>query len=229
VRFGNVEEYLAATESIAYLRGIGAELAQGAHHVAQKYGTEHLVMESKGLEFPAYDPRGSYGMALAYCTSDRGGCHMRAFPVADEAFGDVDPFTLEGKAVMVIDGQNFNSAKWTGIFCDFWAISIEDIAKLISAGTGHAYTEEEMTTVGERTWNLGRIFNVREGFSRKDDYPPPAIFDRALPEGPAANKNFTWEEYDAALSEYYRLRGWTEDGVPTPEKLAALGLADLME
>jgi aldehyde:ferredoxin oxidoreductase len=69
---------------------------------------------------------------------------------------------------------------------------------------------------------------VREGFSRKDDYPPPAIFDRPLPEGPAAGKNFGREEYDAALSEYYRLRGWTEDGIPTPEKLAALGLADLM-
>jgi aldehyde:ferredoxin oxidoreductase len=228
VHFGNVKEYLAATENIAYLRGVGAELAQGARHIAQKYGAEHLVMESKGLEFPGYDPRGSYGMALAYCTADRGGCHMRAFPIANEAFGDGDPFTLEGKAAMVAEMQNSNSAKWTGIFCDFWAISIEDITKLISAGTGHTYTEEEMITVGERIWNLGRIFNVREGFSRKDDYPPSAIFDRALPEGPAAGKNFTREEYDAALSEYYRLRGWTEDGVPTEEKLEALGLADLV-
>lgn len=229
VHFGNVEEYLVATRDIAYLRGAGAELARGARHIAQRYGAGHLVMESKGLEFPAYDPRGSYGMALAYCTSDRGGCHMRAFPVADEAFGDVDPFTLEGKAEMVVRAQDFNSVKWTGIFCDFWAIGIGDIARLLSGGTGHPYTEEELTTVGERIWNLGRIFNVREGFSRKDDYPPPVIFDRSLPEGPAAGRNFTREEYDAALSEYYRLRGWTEDGIPTKQKLVALGLADLME
>ncbi len=228
VHFGNVEEYLAATENIAYLRGVGAELARGARAIAQEYGAEHLVMESKGLEFPAYDPRGSYGMALAYCTSDRGGCHMRAWPVAEEAFGKRDPFTLEGKAELVVRQQDFYAVKWTGIFCDFWAISIEDIGSLISAGTGHPYTPEEMTTVGERIWNLGRIFNVREGFSRKDDYPPPAIFDRSLPEGPAAGKNFTREEYDAALSEYYRLRGWSEDGIPTPEKLVALGLADLV-
>ena len=228
VHFGNVEEYLAATEDIAHLRGAGAELAQGARHIAQKYDAEHLVMESKGLEFPAYDPRGSYGMALAYCTSDRGGCHMRAFPVGNEAFGDVDPFTLEGKAEMVAQAQNFSSVKWTGIFCDFWAIEIEDMAKLISGGTGHSYTEEELITVGDRIWNLGRMFNVREGFSRKDDYPPSAIFGRALPEGPAAGKNFTREEYDAALSEYYRLRGWTEDGAPTEEKLEALGLAGLV-
>ncbi len=229
VHFGNVEEYLAVTENIAHLRGAVAELARGSHHIAQKYSAEHLVMESKGLEFPAYDPRGSYGMALAYCTSDRGGCHMRAFPVSDEAFGNMDPFTLEGKAALVIEGQNFSSVKWTGIFCDFWAISIEDIANLVSSGTGHPYTEEELPTIGERIWNLGRILNVREGFSRKDDYPPSAIFDRPLPAGPAAGKNFTREEYETALSEYYRLRGWTEDGIPTPERLAALGLAGLME
>jgi aldehyde:ferredoxin oxidoreductase len=196
VHFGNAEEYLAATEHIAHLRGVGAELAKGARHIACKYGAEHLVMESKGLEFPAYDPRGSYGMALAYATSDRGGCHMRAFPVGNEAFGDVDPFTLEGKALMVMQMQDFNSVKWTGIFCDIW--------------------------------NLGRLFNVREGFSRKDDYPPSAIFDRSLPEGPAAGKNLVRAEYSATLSEYYHLRGWTEDGVPTPDKLAALGLAELV-
>ncbi len=229
VHFGNVEEYLAAVEDIAYLRGAGAELAQGARAIARKYGAEHLVMESKGLEFPAYDPRGSYGMALAYCTSDRGGCHMRAWPIAEEAFGKMDPFTLEGKAELVVRQQNFNAVKWTGIFCDFWAIGMEDLTRLIAGGTGYPYTEEELSTIGERIWNLSRIFNVREGFRRKDDYPPPALFDRPLPEGPAAGKNFTREEYDAALSEYYRLRGWTEDGVPTKEKLAALGLADLMK
>jgi aldehyde:ferredoxin oxidoreductase len=228
LRFGDVEGYLNAVEEIAYRRGVGAELANGARYIAQKYGASHLVMENKGLEFPAYDPRGSYGMALAYCTSDRGGCHMRAFPVAEEAFGTVDPFTLEGKAEMVMNGQNFSAAKWTGIFCDFWAISMEDIAALTSAGTGREYSEQDMLVVGERIWNLGRIFNVREGFRRKDDIPPAALFDRALPEGPAAGKNFTRAEYDVALSEYYRLRGWDEDGVPTPERLAALGLEGLV-
>lgn len=228
VHFGNAEEILKATADIAHRRGAGAELGRGARHVARQYRAEHLVMESKGLEFPAYDPRGSYGMALAYCTSDRGGCHMRAFPVGNEAFGDVDPFTLEGKAQMVAQAQDFNSVKWTGIFCDFWAIDIEDMARLFAAGTGHPYTEEELLTVGERVWNLGRIFNAREGFRREHDVPPPALFDRSLPEGPAAGRNFTREEYDAALDEYYRLRGWTRDGVPTRRKLESLGLDDLV-
>ncbi len=227
LQFGDAEAYLNATRDMAYLRGVGAELARGTRYLAQKYNAGHLVMESKGLEYPSYDPRGSYGMALAYCTSERGGCHMRAFPVAEEAFGGGDPFTLEGKAEMVMNGQNFSSAKWTGIFCDFWAVSMENIARLIAAGTGYPYTEEGMMTIGERIWNLGRLFNVREGFRRQDDIPPATLFDRALPEGPAAGKNFTRAEYDAALSEYYRLRGWSDDGVPTPEKLTALGLGEL--
>jgi len=227
LHFGNAEEYLAATEAIAYRRGVGAELAKGARYLARTYDAGHLVTECKGLEFPGYDPRGSYGMALAYCTSDRGACHMRAFPVDEEAFGSVDPFTLEGKAAMVVEEQNFSSAKWTGIFCDFWAISIETIAKLISAATGRQYSPEEMLVVGERVWNLGRLFNVREGFTREDDTPPPVIFDRSLPEGPASGRNFTREEYDAALDEYYRLRGWNEDGIPMQERLEMLELAEL--
>ncbi len=227
VHFGDAEEYLEMTRDIAHLRGVGRELARGARALAHKYGAQHLVMENKGLEFPAYDPRGSYGMALAYCTSERGGCHMRAFPVANEAFGALDPFTLEGKAALVAEQQNFSSAKWTGIFCDFWAIDIHDIAALVSAGSGVSYSPEEMLVVGERIWNLGRLFNVREGFRRKDDLPPAALFDRSLPKGNAAGKNFSREEYETALSEYYHLRGWSDDGVPTVEKLAALGLEGL--
>lgn len=227
VHFGNVEEYLAMTEDIAYLRGLGAELAKGGRYIAQKFGAEHLVMENKGLEFPAYDPRGSFGMALAYGTADRGGCHMRAFPVGYEAFGDMDPFTLEDKAHIVIMSQDFNAAKWTGIFCDFWDIGINDIATLISSATGRTYHDRDIHATGERIWNLGRLFNLREGFSREDDYPPAAVFDQSLTGGPAAGKNPSREEYADALDEYYHMRGWTKDGVPTPEKLDALGLSEL--
>jgi aldehyde:ferredoxin oxidoreductase len=227
LRFGDVEAYLGVVEDIAFRQGVGAELAEGARKLARKYGGEALVLENKGLEYPGYDPRGSYGMALAYATSERGACHLRSFAVGVEAFGDIDPFTLEGKAQLVIRDQNRNSVKWTGIFCDFWAIEVADIAQLIAAATGHPYQADEMMTIGERIWNLGRLFNVREGFSRADDYPPPAIFERPLPTGAAAGKNLVREEYEAALDEYYRLRGWTPEGCPTPEKLEDLGLGEL--
>ncbi len=228
LRYGQVEGYLQAVQDIAYRRGTWAELAHGARWLARKYGGEGVALEIKGLEFPAYDPRGGFGMGLAYATSERGACHMRSFVVANEAiFATFFPDSFEGKAQMVINDQNLNSVKWTGIFCDFWAITAADIAALISAGTGRTYTAEEALHIGERIWNVGRLFNVREGFGRQDDGAPPALFDRPLRNGKAAGKVYTHAAYEAALDEYYALRGWDRQGVPTPEKLAALGIADL--
>ena len=186
------------------------------------------MLEIKGLEFPAYDPRGGFGMGLAYATSERGACHLRSFVVGNEAlFATFHPDSFEGKPAMVINDQNFSSVKWTGIFCDFWAITTPDVAALISAGTGRSLTVEEALLIGERIWNVGRLFNVREGFGRQEDMPPPALFNRPLRNGKAAGRTYTHEAYEAALDEYYSLRGWNREGVPTPEKLAALGLSEL--
>ncbi len=229
LRYGDAEGYLRTVEDIAYRRGIGEDLSRGARYVARKYGGEGVVLEIKGLEFPAYDPRGAFGMGLAYATSERGACHLRSFVVANESlFSIYYPDSFQGKPQMVINDQNLNSVKWTGIFCDFWAINAEDIATLFSAATGRSFTAEEVMRIGERIWNLGRLFNLREGFGRKDDYPPPALFKRPLRNGRAAGKVYTPEAYEAALDEYYALRGWTREGVPTPEKLAALGLESLV-
>lgn len=228
LRYGDGPGYLRAVEEIAARRGVGAELALGARELARRYGAEALAMETKGLEYPAYDPRGAFGMGLAYATSDRGACHLRSFVVGVEALDDTqDPDSFQGKAAMVIHDQDYNSAKWTGIFCDFWAIGPQALSALISAGTGRSYSPEEMLRIGERIWNLGRLFNVREGFRRGDDYLPAAVFDRPLPAGQAAGKNPSRAAFQATLDEYYRLRGWDADGVPTPEKLAALGLDPL--
>jgi aldehyde:ferredoxin oxidoreductase len=228
LRYGDVAGYLQAVEDIAYRRGVGADLALGSRGVARKYGGEGMVLEIKGLEFPAYDPRGGFGMGLAYATSERGACHMRSFVVANEAvFATFNPDSFEGKPAMVITDQNLNSVKWTGIFCDFWAISVQDIATLISAGTGHTYTQEEALRIGERIWNVGRLFNVREGLRRKEDMPPRALFERPLRNGKAAGKVYTHAAYEAALDEYYALRCWDSEGVPTAEKLATLGLESL--
>lgn len=228
LRYGEAAGYLQAVQDIAYLRGAGADMALGSRGLARKYGAEGLALESKGLEFPAYDPRGGFGMGLAYATSDRGACHLRSFVVANEAlFATMNPDSFEGKPAMVITDQNLNSIKWTGIFCDFWAIGLPDIAALLSAGTGRSVTPEEALQIGERIWNVGRLFNVREGFGRPDDYPPRALFERPLQNGKAAGRVYTRAAYDAALDEYYDLRGWDRAGVPTPEKLAALGLAAL--
>ena len=179
LRFGEAEGYLKAPELIAPSEGIGAELALGARGLAAKYGVPELAMEVKNLELPGYDPRGAFGMSLAYATSDRGGCHMRTYPIADEIVGGtLPPDTLEGKAEQVvwgnpadgIIGENFSSVKFSGIWCDFWAVTPEQIAQIFKHVWKREFTEDEVIQIGERIWNLGRLFNLREGVE-PDDLP----------------------------------------------------------
>ncbi|HHY39336.1 MAG TPA: aldehyde ferredoxin oxidoreductase family protein [Clostridia bacterium] len=227
LRFGEVDSYLEVPSLIAYRKGIGEDLALGVRHLSSKYGGRKFAMEVKGLEFPGYEPRGSWGMSLAYATSDRGACHMRAWPVADEAYGSLDPFTFEGKAQLVIDGQHRNAVKFSSIVCDFWAISLESLAEILSKALSREMSADDLILTGERIWNLGRLFNVACGMRRKDDTGPDRIFEEPLKTGSAASRMIPREGFEAALSEYYRLRGWDEDGVPTREKVESLGLGEL--
>ena len=227
LRFGDAAGYLKAPGLIARREGAGAELALGARALAAKYGHPELAMEVKNLEFPGYDPRGAFGMALGYATSDRGACHMRTFPVGQEIVeGTLPPHTLMGKADWVVNsevgGQNFFALKFSGIWCDFWAIDLEQIGQLMKHLWGREVSPEELMRLGERIWNLGRLFNLREGFTAADDVLPSRIHEQAFAEGPAAGKVITRKEFAASLAEYYRLRGWDENGVPTEEKLQEL-------
>ncbi|MEW6243143.1 MAG: aldehyde ferredoxin oxidoreductase family protein [Bacillota bacterium] len=225
MRFGEIRPYLEAPALIANREGIGADLALGVRHVAGKYGGREFAMEVKGLEIPGYEPRGAWGMGLAYATSDRGACHMRAWPVADEAYGNIDPFTIEGKAALVIGGQHYNAIKFSMILCDFWAISLENMARVASVATGRHVTAWELERAGERIYNTTRLFNVRAGFRRAADTLPDRIFKEALKTGRAAGRIYPKGEFDRMLSEYYALRGWDEEGVPTPAKLEELEIS----
>ncbi len=105
-----------------------------------------LAMEVKNLELPGYDPRGTFGMSLSYSTSDRGGCHMRSYPVGDEIItGDEPADTMEGKAAYNINGQNFSSMKYLGIWCDFWAIDLDQMSQLFKHVWKREVTEDELT------------------------------------------------------------------------------------
>jgi aldehyde:ferredoxin oxidoreductase len=225
LRFGDVEAYLRVPEQIAHREGVGADLALGSRELATRHGQLDIAPQVKNLEMPGYDPRGSFGMSLAYATSDRGACHMRSYPVMEEVtLGVLPPDSLEGKALLNINGQNISAARWTGVFCDFWLPSAAEIAQLWRHLLGRDVAEEEVMMVGERIWNLGRLFNVREGLGKVDDSMPKSILTEPLVGGAAAGKIITEERFDAALDEYYRLRGWDEEGVPTEEKLAELGV-----
>ena len=168
-------------------------------------------------------------MALSYATSDRGACHMRSFPVGQEIVeASMPATTFEGKAEWVVNaeagGQNFFALKFSGIWCDFWAINLEQIAILMRHLWGREFSRDELMQLGERIWNLGRLFNLREGFTSGDDSVPERLQVQPFSEGPAAGALIDPDEFARALHDYYGLRGWDENGVPTEAKLAELGV-----
>jgi aldehyde:ferredoxin oxidoreductase len=224
IRFGEVDRYLEMPGLIANKKGVGAELAKGVRAMSDKFGGKDFAMHVKGLEIPGYEPRGSWSMGLAYGTADRGACHLRAWPAAVEAFGDIDPFTSEGKGKLVKEMQDDNSVKFSAIFCDFWALSTERMAEVLSLSLDREITADELTVIGERVYNLARLFNEREGFDRKDDYLPERIYKEKLTTGFTKDRLLPREEYDKMLADYYQLRGWDENGKITEARKKELKL-----
>ncbi|VVB96540.1 Tungsten-containing aldehyde ferredoxin oxidoreductase [uncultured archaeon] len=215
----DITELAGLVKKIGESEGIGKELGRGSKAVADSYGKD-VSMQSKGLEFPGYDPRGLLGMALAYATSNRGGCHLRAYMVAPEILGKpkkIDRMTFSGKAGLVQVFQNEMAALDSLVLCKFtsFAMGEEEFANLLSAATGVDYSREEFLKCGERIWNLERLFNIRAGFSRKDDSLPERFF------GSGGIKR---AEFEKTLDEYYHFRGWDENGVPSEEKLKELDI-----
>jgi aldehyde:ferredoxin oxidoreductase len=177
------------------------------------------------MELPAYDPRGARSMALAYATSDRGACHRRALTIEREAFdGDWSP---ERAAAAVIREQDQRSVLWCLVVDDFVGDAFDDLGAEWLDAVG-LDTDGDLATVGERVWNLTRLFNVREGVSRADD-ELPAKLREPLDSGPNAGAAIDAESFDAMLDEYYSQRGWDADGRPSRETIERLDLADAVD
>jgi aldehyde:ferredoxin oxidoreductase len=229
LRFGRADLLARCVEEMAGRRGLGAELADGSRQLAANHGHPELSMTVKGLEMPAYDPRGLQGQGLLYATSNRGGCHMRGNMIGLEVLGLpklVDRFQVQGKSSFVILNQNSNAAIDSLVVCKFTNMGVADeyFARVLSAVTGIPYATGEMIRAGERVWNLERLYNNRAGFTAKDDTLPPRLLNEAPADGPSKG----WvSQLAPMLKEYYRTRGWDENGVPTLKKLAELGLAEL--
>jgi aldehyde:ferredoxin oxidoreductase len=219
-----VEDYLAVLSEIAGLSSErGKDLALGAAKLAAKYKVPKEAVHTKGMEMPAYDPRGSYGMGLAYATSERGACHLRAFTIFAE-----DPFKLEQMTRDVINGQNGNAVKWSMCFCDFWgSVNTAIMSDLLTAGLGRQISAEDLDKAGERIWNLIRLFNLRAGWTAADDVLPDKITKQALKGGPHEGRVLSPEDFGRMKTSYYRLRGWDENGQPKEEKLRELGLKSI--
>jgi len=227
LNFGSEEALVRMTEATAYREGFGDELAEGSKLMGEKLKNPQVFMGVKGQEFPAYDPRGFQGMGIAYATCNRGACHLRAWTPGVETSGEMDPHVPEGKSEWVVHEQDRTTVHDSTGICLFVAGAggpLEALIPCSSAATGHEYTLEDFVKVGERTWNLERMFNLKAGLTKADDNLPKRLLKDAHKSGPSAGVTVNLEHM---LPIYYESRGWDEEGVPTKEKLAELGLAAL--
>jgi aldehyde:ferredoxin oxidoreductase len=226
IRFGDAKGMLALVMQIAQREGIGNELAEGSFRFATKYGHPEYSMSSKQQELPAYDPRGIQGYGLATATSVRGGDHVYGYLISPEILGapeKLDPLVTKGKPQWAKIFQDLSAAIDASGMCLFtsFALGADDYAELLTATTGMKIDAAELLKIGDRIWNLQKLYNIKRGFGRKDDTLPARLLNEPLKEGAAAGQVWRREEM---LDEYYTLRGWDKEGTPTPGKLKELGL-----
>jgi aldehyde:ferredoxin oxidoreductase len=224
--FGSAEAMVKLAEMTARGEGFGKEIGLGSKRLCAKYGKPELSMSVKGQEFPAYDGRSLQGMGLAYATSNRGACHLRGYMVAPEVLGipvKMEPQAAEGKPEMLKAFQDLTAAVDSSGLCLFttFAWGLPDIQAQIQAACEGDWSEERLLLVGERIWNLERGFNIVAGLTAKDDNLPPRLMNEPANTGPYRG---AVSKLGAMLPEYYRVRGWTPEGVPTPETRARLGV-----
>ncbi|NLO25945.1 MAG: aldehyde ferredoxin oxidoreductase family protein [Clostridiales bacterium] len=226
IPFGDAEGLVELTRMIGHREGFGDMLAEGSYRMASKYGCPELSMSVKKQEMPAYDGRGVQGMGLEYATSNRGGCHVRGYLTSPEILGipeKLDPLVTEGKAGWLKTFQDLTAVVDSAGICLFttFAIGLPEISSMLRTATGINATDEEILKAGERIWNLERMFNIKAGFTAADDTLPPRLLKEPLQSGPAKGKVV---ELEKMLPEYYEVRGWGVDGVPTAEKLEELSI-----
>jgi len=228
--FGDAAGQAGLLKAIALRQGIGDLLAEGSRRASSALGGEAagLAVHAKGMELPGYDPRSSWGMALAYATADRGGCHQRAWTVMPEIDGAVERFSSEGTARIVKTLQDDRSAAYSLVVCDFLPMETADALKGLKASAGIELDESGYLEVGERTWNLARQFNLRHaGPDGLEDTLPSRILKDPLPMPPQGKTAVSLTPWDleGMLEDYYSLRGWDDKGRPRESTLKRLGLA----
>jgi aldehyde:ferredoxin oxidoreductase len=241
LKWGDPEGIFKMIELISLREGLGDLLAEGVKKTSEKIGkgSEQWAMHVKGLEVPMHDPRGKKGMGLAYATSFKGADHESS--MHDEAFQRENALTELGFTVLMDRKQYEGKSALVRSLQEYWGVMADAatickfpmipprplkpglLVELLNAVTGWNFTVEDLLTTGERIFNLARMFNAREGMNRRDDQLPKR-FEEALEEGGSRGESYPKKELERLLDEYYKIRGWTPDGIPTSETLKRLGL-----
>jgi aldehyde:ferredoxin oxidoreductase len=221
LNFGNAEALTVMAEKTGLHQGFGKMLGLGAKRLCEHYGRPELAMVVKGQEFAGYDSRAQQGMGLGYATSNRGACHLKH----DVYEQDMEDTSGNGKAAPCKSSQDKIAMVDSMGICIFTleAWDIDELQQQIGAACGEDWTQERLIETGERIWNLERIFNLRAGMTMADDTLPPRLLETPCPAGVAKGRV---AELDIMLPEYYSLRGWTDQGLPTNETLSRLNLSE---
>jgi aldehyde:ferredoxin oxidoreductase len=227
LKFGDGSSIVEWVKKIGRREGIlGKKMAEGSYRFAESYGHPELSMTIKKQEIPAYDPRGIQGQGLQYATSNRGGCHVRGYLISPEILGlpeKLDRLEIKGKPEWVKIFQDLTAFIDSCGLCLFtsFALNIDDYAEMYTAITGKAHTGAQILELGDRIWNLERVWNLKAGIDPSEDKLPKRLMEDAIPNGPSKGNKSRLAEI---LPLYYKERGWDEKGIPTAEKLKALGV-----
>lgn len=230
LKWGSKEAIVTWTEWM----GLGSNplaklMADGSYRLCEHYGVPELSMSVKKQEIPAYDARAIQGIGITYATSNRGGCHVRGYMISPEVLGlpeQLDRETVEGKAQWAKIFQDLTSVIDSMGMCLFssFALGAPEYAALLNAGTGTNYDVNGLLEVGDRIYNLERMFNKAAGMKPEDDRLPKRIAEDEIVNGPSKGMH---SQIKLTLPQYYEARGW-KDAFPTEETLKRLGLEDLI-
>jgi aldehyde:ferredoxin oxidoreductase len=207
LHYGDADGIAGILKKIAYRRGVGRILSEGVRHAAAVWGMEEKAIHVKGLEPAGFDPRVLKGMGLAYATSDRGACHLRATFYKSELSGQIDPDQVKGKAKLFVDYEDKMTLFDAFILCRFYRdlITWKDLQEIIQAACGLSMSKRDLKAMASEIINLARRFNQREGVTKKEDKLPRRFFREVLQE---TGKTIQSEDLEVMLKEYYQLRGW---------------------
>jgi aldehyde:ferredoxin oxidoreductase len=230
--WGNAEAVIELVKKIGKREGLGEILADGVRVAAGKIGkgSEKYAMHVKGLELPGYDPRGLQGSGLGFATSNRGGCHSSHYVMSLELSGKVDRFETKNKGKLTKELQDLMAIFDSLILCKFirygFPLTFEAYLPVVQVVTGMKMDANALSQIGERIFNIERMFNVREGIGRKDDTLPSRLLNEPVQEGPSKGHIVRLNDM---LGDYYTVRGWDENGIPSAWKLAELGLDTFLD
>ncbi len=248
LEWDNDEVIFELVDQVVFRRGLGDILAEGPERAIQKLGeeTRYYNINIKGMSNLHSDERSIPSFALGIGTATRGADHLRSRPVVDlfnlppevlkqhygfDVVNDYSAYETKGKVIWWHETYNpvtdsLGMCRIETITFSLHRLGYQDYVELIRAITGLEFTPEELQQIGERIYTLERLFNIREGASRKDDYPPERYFIEPTPAGLPKNrgKKLDREKYDQMLDENYEMHGWDKNGVPRPETLKKLGL-----